>query len=183
MNSPLITDKLDFSRKYPEALATRFPHLQLDWFLDLGQGIARDKVLLVLLPERIEKTFLYTTGEFRDTWIRIRNIVLSSIKLQIDHITKDLKNAEVEEATRVLSTIIKDAVIVHRAYQKVQIMNFHNQLTDKSLAFDGVFEVNFGTKMEFTGDLIVLKDYPGGPVVITYPMLLSVLDKIEAHFS
>lgn len=82
-----------------------------------------------------------------------------------------------------MSTIIKDPVIVHRAYQKVQIMNFHNHLTDKALSSDGIFEADFGTRMEFTGDLILLKDYPGGPIVITYPMLLSVLDKVEAHFS
>lgn len=183
LNSPLITDKIDFYRKYPEALSQRFPHLKHHWFVDLGTGVARGRIALSWLQENIEKSFLHPTGTFRDTWKRIREITLTSIRTQIEQITKDLSHSNVEEATKVLSKILKDPVIIHRAYQKVSIMNFHNRINEKALMKEDTFELNLRTTMEFTGDLVVLKDYPGGPIVITYAMLLSILDKIEAHFS
>lgn len=183
LNSLLITDKIDLYRKYPDALSQRFPHLQHNWFVELGQGVARGRIVLSWLQENIENSFLNPTGECSDTWTRNRDITLLSIQTQIEHITKDLSHADSKESTRVLLKILKDPVIIHRAYQKINIMNFHNKINEKALLKEDVFELKLGVTMEFTGDLVVLKDYPGGPVVITYPMLLSVLDKIEAHFS
>ncbi|APL97667.1 putative RNA-dependent RNA polymerase [Pteromalus puparum negative-strand RNA virus 1] len=183
LSGALQTDKIDFYRKYPQYVDKRFRTLKVEWFKDLNSGFVDATPVLPWLEGYVRQAIATYQHNIEDIWPIVWNTMHTSLRIQIEHLTQGLSHADPTASLRILVDLCNSKELKECGRDKIYIINVHNEITKQSERMQHSFVLSSLPQVELVGDLVVLHAFPTGPVIITYQMLVSVLDKIESKFS
>lgn len=183
MSSALSPDKLDFYRCYPQYVARGFPTIDPLWFVDVASGRHNNITIFSWIEDHIKKYEPIIDINFSSSWDLVWQTTITSLQLQIESLTSGLSNADYHKMLTVLHLMKESEDLLYAGKTKAFIINVHNSIERHSEQGSRTFRIDLLPEVEFIGDLIVLHAFPGGPIVITYQMLVNCLDKLEAKFS
>ncbi|UVF62185.1 MAG: RNA-dependent RNA polymerase [Bat faecal associated arto-like virus 2] len=179
----LQTDKIDFYRLYPSYVQKRFPTLRSEWFREIRNGRVGNILVLPWLEKHMKYSRHGHDDNIERVWSVMWEVIYESLSIQIKHITQGLTHADTDQSLSVLPLLYRSQELKESAQEKIFIINVHNDIIHKSEQKARSFFLDRPSDIELVGDLVVLHSFPKGPLIITYQMFVSVLDKIEARLS
>ncbi|APG78705.1 RNA-dependent RNA polymerase [Hubei rhabdo-like virus 6] len=183
VTNALAPDKIEFYRNHPKYIKKRFPTLSPSWFIDLRSGIHNKVTIFPWIEAYIRAHEPVIDRLFSDAWKKIWMTVGSSLELQMCSLTNGLSNQSFDMYTNILNQLSVSEDLQLAAKTKAFIINLHREIEVESEKGAHGFVLPSLPNIEFIGDLIVLHEFPGGPIIITYQMLVNCMDKLEARFS
>nr|UVF62186.1 MAG: RNA-dependent RNA polymerase [Bat faecal associated arto-like virus 4] len=183
LTNALTPDRIDFYREHPEYISRRFPALKPEWFCELSSGIVRGTVVLKWLEDYLLANMKHVGVGYQEAWDKLWHIVMVSISIQSKALTSSMSQSNVDSKLIPLHHVLGNAEFKEAVRRKAHIIQFHNHLSSQAETGRRVFNHPQYPELLFDGDFVVLTSFPRSPVIITYQMLVSVLDKIEARAS
>ncbi|QKI29233.1 hypothetical protein 4 [Solanum melongena rhabdo-like virus] len=179
----LTPEKLDFYRKYPSFVEKRFPELRPSWFKDVSTGFTNNTAIFPWV-----ETYLLSNRPFSEQSTQtdlnlVWEVVEESLRLQIDHVTHGLQHADPLILQDRIKVLKQSPELNQAALEKAFVINLHHEIDHLAAEGNRSFRLKSFPNIEFLGDLVVLHEFPHGPLIITYQMFVNSLDKLEARFS
>lgn len=179
----LTPERLDFYRKYPLYAERRFPSCSPSWFRVVDSGFDGPINIFGWLEQYIINSRPFCAPSYNSTMSLIWDTIAESLKIQIAQLTQGLSHSDSTQLDQTIESLRTDADLTAAGMLKAHIIHVHNEIEAASCRGLPSFFIPSIPKIEFLGDLIVLHPFPGTPLILTYQMLVNVLDKIEARFS
>lgn len=183
LDSALETTKLSFYYTHPQSIPTAYPGLTQECFRPWSNGFCSGKPVLSWIYHSLLK--LHQTSDWfqQAPSKRLIKIVRASIQLQLDIIPSQLKFSRLTNLNKRLAVLEKSAEFGQACNKKTTLLVLHRQLSLGGQCLNGMFTAPAFGAWKFYRDLVILTDFPGGPLAVPFEHLLSILDKLESEFS
>lgn len=171
VNSSLNPDRIHFYKDHPTYVDRRFPLLKPEWFQDLTSGIVKGYTVLPWLEDTIRSM---ATGYdyIADTkWEAAWSATRESLRLQIQHLTQGLSHADPGASLSTFDRAIERPDLKTAAFHKAFILAVHSEIMLKAESGPPFISLESIPGVELHGDLVVLKTFPTGPLIISYQMV------------
>lgn len=179
----LSPEKIDFYREHPSFVSTRFPEFRPEWFQDLSSGFVLDTNVFCWVEQAIREILPKASMTLRRNWDQVWDVITESVMIQMNHLTQGLSHANTEQHLHRARFLRACPRLQEAGREKHGVLQIHRELTRLSENGNRQVSPTLLPGMDFVGDLVLLRRFPGHPILITYQMLVGVLDKIESRFS
>nr|WDV81965.1 MAG: RNA-dependent RNA polymerase [Hexartovirus sp.] len=183
LDSPLSDCNLRFWKNNPAQFKKKYRNLHHDGLRTFVHGSIGAKPILVEVERIIRNGRLSSRDGFRSWYHEIIKVVESSLSLQANHAFQSIGDKNMRNLEEIVTNLSNSQEAQTALYYKILVERFHYELL--TTYRDGKMTINTRILPMFTieGDLVEFEWVDSGPVIITYNMLLSVLDKVESSFT
>ncbi|AUZ99699.1 large protein [Hexartovirus lepeophtheiri] len=183
LDSPLTQNNLLFYKHYPARASMTYPNLSQASFIDLQSGFVKGKPLFRTLERFLNPILARTGQQLQYPLSKIITIVEKSVSWQADALSSQVPHPLDRSRPAMFNAIRSSHSLRECCDRKLGIMALHEELVTKSTDVTGALQLDNYPQFKFQSDLIEICDVFPIDIIITYDMLLCVLDKIEARFT
>nr|QYV43060.1 MAG: RNA-dependent RNA polymerase [Mononegavirales sp.] len=183
LDSPLTQNGILFYINNPEMFSITYPDLPYLALEDLQSGFFCQMPLFPTL-EKYLVPLLEEMGNLSPYRLQdVINIASTSVRWQVQALMDKVPFPNDRNLEGCIQALKRDPRLQRLYSRKAGILQLHETLVSKAREVSGVIKVNGLPGLVFQKDLVAVLHLFRAPVIITYDMLLCVLDKVEAQFT
>jgi len=183
LSTTVSISKVNFYRdKLSQWDSKTYPIPEKAW-KDLSTGIVENTTIMPWISRKFYETPAEELPKVTAKWERISRAALGSLNLQMKALWGDVTHVDWDRLPSLVTAVRTSPRIREAFVRKARIGQFHHELEaccDKPLEMGHLPSFPW---LEVAEDLVVLKDFPGGELVVPLSMVLCASDKVEAEFS
>lgn len=183
LDSPILSDKLEFYQRYPRKREQRFPNIPQEAFHDIRTGFVHGTNIRTWLQGWVSTYLACPLPDILGKWKSILEATSEVLDIQLEVLSDSLLGGFNPSATALVHKIGTDPDLLAALGHKWGIVKF-NQLLDIQ-AQTGKPEIDLLSSHQvfLHDDLVYFPQFPGTGLVLPYNEVLGVLDTVESKFS
>lgn len=183
LDSPLTQNNILFYATTEDLFRSSYPDLPYGCLLDLQSGMIQNKALFPALETYLSPLLAKKGREAGYQFPDIANIALTSVHWQMKALMDKVPFPH-SRGFENLSSVLLNNIDLRRLYfQKLGIFKLHDELTIRGQKCEGTIKIPWIKCLSLQKDLVLITHVFQSPIIVTYDMLLCVLDKIESMFT
>lgn len=183
IDTALSQTKLLFYRDNPSYLDKSYPGLSQNLFREINNGFVDNIVLFPWMYNQIlisARTQQYANDEISEKVVKLTR---EAIRLQLSTTQSRLPASSQCNLDKRFSLIERSAKFKYACHKKILCFDVHRMFSLGGDVHYGTFVLSNLQGWKVYRDLIILTNYPTGPLAVPYAMVLATLDKLEADYS
>ena len=182
LDTAQMVTKLDFYREHPDRALIDYPEIPLSAWRDVRNGFDHGENILHTIEDYIKSRSFSENYKATADLHKSLNLAHESLTTQADVLYGEIETFSSMRFTEMKNLVMNSKKVQTSLNPKVQVLNIHEELQVEAMRGDWYFTLPSLPEVSFHGDIVVMHTFKAGPLVITYPMLLGVLDRLEATF-
>nr|WPV62316.1 MAG: RNA-dependent RNA polymerase [Wufeng shrew peropuvirus 1] len=179
----LSLDKLSFYFHHPSLWNDHYPCIPTSFILLPENGRVRGHYIFHWMYQHIKLEGAHLSSKSTLIWDQLLSNSGLSLDSQGEALFSEFPGFIPHQYSERLRDITKTGRLRGVFHIKYLISQIHYSISAQSSQSNPFFVIKECPTVEFHRDMVVLRSYPGGPIVLPFVFFLSVLDRLEAEFA
>lgn len=182
LNSSLTDHQLKWFAHDARDAKRNYPLIPHEAFRSVKNGFCGEYAIFPFLENYLEKIFEAKGFQHKANLDFSLSVAHESLMIQTEIIASFEREEEQVRLSGMVNRIKNDYEVIQRGVCKALVCTFHDDLTALSSTVGDVYALDRFPGITIHRDLVLIHEYDGTPLAITFDMLLNVLGKIEQKF-
>ncbi|APG78668.1 RNA-dependent RNA polymerase [Beihai rhabdo-like virus 1] len=183
LDSPLVTNKIDYYRAHPERWSNRYRFLPHEALQDVTSGFCYNTPIFPWIESQIHSVANDKIKVSRQDWQKTLRIVKDAITLQAKASFGKFPNFSIATLDQYCNSLVNNLKVINSYFLKGQVLGIHHELN--LISRNNIYPASLPSlpNVLIDTDMVYFTKFPGGGLIVPFTFFLSVLDKCEAQFA